>query len=72
MKKNRETWASLVDQYQTRMIESIKLVERHNEIIEEAKSESEEDSASEVNETSSDNFSLTEVEEEQKSTSQPV
>jgi len=46
MKKNRENWASRIEAYQVRMEDSKVQIAIQNEIIEEAKSESEEDSAS--------------------------
>jgi hypothetical protein len=46
MKKNRENWASRVNEYQVRMEEGKKQFFDNNAVIEEAKSESEEDSPS--------------------------
>jgi len=70
LKKNRDQWSSLVPDYQIRMEEGKKVVERQNEIIEEAKSESEESSTS--NEPSSEPLSLSEFEEENKRTTDPL
>ena len=46
MTKNREIWASKVDEYQKKMQEGLKQVLEDREIIQEAKSESEEDASS--------------------------
>lgn len=44
MKKNREKWAAKIPEYQDRMEGNVKRIQ--NDVIEEAKSESEEDSES--------------------------
>lgn len=75
MKKNRETWAGRVSEYQVKMEEGMKQVMRNNEIIEEAKSESEEDSASNkmssFSDTSPQDYTLSDIQEEFKETTRP-
>lgn len=70
MKKNREIWESLVPEYQGKMMEGFKQVVNNHAVIEEAKSESEEDSGTSNNISSVDNssvdYSITEMNEEQK------
>lgn len=65
MRKNREKWASLIGEYQIRMEEGAKQARQNDEIIEEAKSESEEDSTSNkmssYDDTSKEDYSLSEL-----------
>ena len=63
--KNRANWESRIDEYQERMIDSLNKIHNPNEVIEEAKAESEEDSSSNklssFNDTSSDDYSFSDV-----------
>ena len=69
MIKNREIWASRVDEYQKRMQEGLKQVLQNQEIIEEAKWESEEDDntsnqVSSFDDSSPQSNSLSQINEE--------
>ena len=68
MKKNREIWASRVDEYQKKMQEGLKQILQNREIIEEAKDESDEDASSNHvssgQDSSPKNNSLSDINEE--------
>lgn len=76
MKKNREKWAERVPEYQKKMEDGIKQVIINNEIIEEAKSESEEDSISNkmssFSNSSPQDYTISDIQEEFKETVLPA